>query len=330
MSKVGSLNEAMTSVSEFPNGSNGKIIEWDEGWEQINTRGVQRLQNIIQNGLQEHFTNQEFAQLYTIIYQMCIQKSPKCWTPQLYEKHSSSLSSYLSAVALPAVQACKGDYFVKEIVKRWEDHKLMKRWMTSFFMYLDRFYVKRHNKKPLSDVAIRLFRDVVFEPCRARLTAALLDMVARDRSREEVDRTLIRDAVQIFVEMGMGSLSVYSACLEAAFLQATTAYYGRESANWLAQDSCPEYLRKAELRFAQERKRLKDYLHPSSQPKLLQTLEETLLLKHQSEILGKEGTGVKIMLQTNATQDLSRLYFLYSAVPESLEPIGRLLCEFGK
>jgi cullin 1 len=52
---------------------------------------------------------------------------------------------------------------IREFVKRWEDHKLMKQWMCNFFKYLDRFYVKRHNKKPLQEVAINKFRALIFD-----------------------------------------------------------------------------------------------------------------------------------------------------------------------
>lgn len=34
--------------------------------------------------------------LLSIIYQMCIQKAPHCWTPHLYERYDQSISEYLS------------------------------------------------------------------------------------------------------------------------------------------------------------------------------------------------------------------------------------------
>ena len=81
--------------------------------------------------------------------------------------------------------------------------------------------------------------------------------------------------VQIYVDMGMDNVSLYSVEFEKPFIQATTEYYLREAAQWLESESTPEYLRKAEIRFAQEKKRLKDFLHPSSEPKLLDVANST-------------------------------------------------------
>ena len=46
--------------------------------------------------------------------------------------------SYLRRVAVPAVAAKHGEYLLVEVVKRWEHHKIMNKWMFRFFMYLVR------------------------------------------------------------------------------------------------------------------------------------------------------------------------------------------------
>jgi hypothetical protein len=70
--------------------------------------------------------------------------------------------------------------------------------MCNFFKYLDRFYVKRHNKKPLQEVAINKFRTLIFDGVKARAVNAIGELVTRDRNREEVDRDLLRDAIQVY------------------------------------------------------------------------------------------------------------------------------------
>ena len=34
---------------------------------------------------------------------------------------------------------------LKELVRRWDNHKIMVRWLSRFFNYLDRYYIQRHN-----------------------------------------------------------------------------------------------------------------------------------------------------------------------------------------
>lgn len=44
--------------------------------------------------------------------------------------------SYLRRVVLPSVTSKHGEYLLAEVVKRWEHHKIMNKWMFRFFMYL--------------------------------------------------------------------------------------------------------------------------------------------------------------------------------------------------
>lgn len=304
------------------------VIKFEAGWNKIKIQGIQKLERMIQDGLDNtiSFTNKEYMELYTTIYQMCIQKAPHCYTPQLYEEYGNSIQNYLSTVAFPAIKEKKGVSLITELVRRWTDHKIMKKWLCDFFRYLDRFYVNRHNKNPLQEVCVEQFRRLVFEEIKGRSTVALLEQVRRDRAGEEVDRDLLRDCIEIYIEMGSSRPQqarhyIYSQEFEAPFIAATQEFYTVEVAEWVASDSCPEYLSKAEVRFEQERKRLTHYLHTSSEQKLMNTLYDVLLVQHQSTILGKN-TGVKHMLEQNSEADLSRMFQLYSWCPESLPPIA--------
>lgn len=286
---------------------------------------------------------------------MCIQKGHYCHTERLYRKYDESFVDYLHGVVLPAILRTTGEYQVKEMVNRWEDHQIMKKWMFDFFKYLDRFYVKRHNQRPLKEVALNNFRTIVFDSVKVSLTNGLIQLIRKDRQGDEIDRDLLRKAIQIYVEMGSSnvhvqsqnqtslhslnktgqtagstsvtstsSLRVYKIDFEKAFLAATGEFYSREVATWLSEDSCPEYLRKVEARFNAEKKRLMEYLHSSTEVELMKMLQQILLLRHQKEIIEKENTGVKVMLETHDLENLSRLFKLYQSTPAALEPIGRL------
>ena len=109
-----------------------------------------------------------------VIYQMCIQKTPYCYTPELYQRYEIAFNDYLQNTSLPVIQQKSGIYMLEEVVRCWDDHQLMKKWMHNFFQYLDRFYVKRHAKKPLNEVAVARFRTIIFEKVKQKLTAAIL------------------------------------------------------------------------------------------------------------------------------------------------------------
>lgn len=314
-----------------PNGQKMELITFENGWSKINKEGIHKLESMVQGGMDNKtsFTNKEYMALYTTVYTMCIQKAPHCYTPQLYEAYGAAIKEYLETVSFPAIREKQGVAMIRELVRRWSDHKIMKKWLCDFFRYIDRFYVKRHSKKPLADVCVELFHRLIFDEIKSRSTSALLEMIEHDRNGEEVDRDLLRDAIEIYIEMGttqQAKLHVYSSEFEDNFTAATEELYTVEVAAWVSTDSCPEYLRKVERRFAEERKRLTDYLHPSSEQRLMNTLYEVLLVKHQLSILTKN-TGVQHMLETNAEEDLSRMFQLYSWCPDSLPPIAAMIKE---
>ena len=43
-----------------------------------------------------------------------------------------------SVQVLPALKDKKDEYLLKELLKRWDNHKVMVRWLSRFFNYLDR------------------------------------------------------------------------------------------------------------------------------------------------------------------------------------------------
>lgn len=304
------------------------VIELDVGWSNINTNGILRLQRIIQGGLKESFSNQEYLNLYNTVYQMCIQKPPNCFTTQLYDRFEQSVCKYFDEVSEPAIAAKQGDYMVKELVKRWEDYLLFQKWMCDFFAYLNRFFVKRFSKPALKDVFLNRFRSIVFDKEKHRASTAIRALIRRDRCSEDVDRDLIRDAIKIFVEMGEGFHNkVYKDDFEAKFLVETAEFYSYESAKWLEADSCPEFLRKAEVRLDEEEKRLKSYLHPSTREKLTVVLQQSMLIQHLHAVLAKEQTGYTVMLQNNMKAELFRLYKIYTGIPACLLHIAKGLEE---
>ena len=195
-----------------PNAKDRPIL-FSEGWHRIYHDGIAKLQLLLSSHFNPQtstaFTNAEYVELYTLIYQMCIQKPPHSYTPQLYEQYDKCIADYLTTTTLPALTADRmhGALLLSELVRRWDDHRLMRKWMFDFFRYLDRFYVKRAGKKGLADVALARFRMIVFETVKGRVTKAVLEQVERDRNGEVIDRQLLHEVVMLYIEMGQSSSS---------------------------------------------------------------------------------------------------------------------------
>eukprot|EP00607_Mallomonas_marina_P010807 CAMPEP_0182421016 /NCGR_PEP_ID=MMETSP1167-20130531/6181_1 /TAXON_ID=2988 /ORGANISM="Mallomonas Sp, Strain CCMP3275" /LENGTH=798 /DNA_ID=CAMNT_0024597697 /DNA_START=51 /DNA_END=2447 /DNA_ORIENTATION=+ len=307
------------------------VIMLDQGWDNvIKATAIVPLQTMLDEGFEgktKLFSNKEYASTYTICYNMCTQKSPFNWSEQLYIRHGQTISVYLERVVFPALKDRHDEFLLKELVRRWENHKVMNKWMQKFFMYLDRYYVKYHSLPSLAESGLGHFKQLVFERLKKDLTNALLDLVNQEREGSVIDRDLVRACVELYETMGMGSTDVYDSDLETPLLQSTREYYARKAQAWIQENSTPVYMEKVERALEEERERVHAYLLPATEVRLLRVLDEETLEKCQMELLEKEGSGARVLLANEKSEDLSRLFRLFSRLPDGLSPIAAILRE---
>ena len=76
-----------------------------------------------------------------------------------------SLSCFIFKV-LPSLREKHDEFMLRELVKRWTNHKIMVRWLSRFFHYLDRYFIARRSLPALNEVGLTCFRDLVhIFPC---------------------------------------------------------------------------------------------------------------------------------------------------------------------
>ena len=256
------------------------------------------------------------------IYNMCTQKPPHDFSQQLYERYREAFNAYITSDVLPALREKQGEYMLKELVKRWDNHKIMVRWLSRFFNYLDRYYIQRHNLAQLKDVGMLCFRDLVYSELKKNVKDAVLALVDKERDGEQIDRALVKNILGIFVEMGMGGMEAYEQDFEAHLLTNTAAFYSRKASVWIDEDSCPDYLVKAEECLRREKERVGHYLHASSETKLLKEVEKEVLAAYETQLLEKEHSGCAVLLRDDKTEDLARMFRLFKRIPAGLPPVA--------
>lgn len=306
------------------------MIGLDEGWDQeIKPKAIDVLLAILDKGFDKvtasPFPPNSFMPIYTTCYNMCTQRSPYNFSEQLYERHGATFDAYLEHNVLPSLERAHDEFFLQELVKRWQNHKLMNKWMSRFFMYLDRYYVKHHSLPTLEEAGLQSFDRVVFQKVKGRVKWAMLELIEKERNGEIIDTTLMRNCVEIFEVMGMKSLDVYQTHLETELVQVSATYYERKSAAWLSEDSTPVYLQKVDDALQGERSRVARYLHKTTEPKLIKRLEAVLLEVAQKELIERENSGVIALLKYDKLDDLARMYRLFARLKNGLEPIADLV-----
>lgn len=306
-------------------------IHIDAGWEIIESRGFKPLAAVLDadgDYRRRHGVDgpKEWGVIYTTVYKMCIQKAPTTYAKELYERVQNTLKAYLKSSTLPALNKIRGiETMLKELNRRWNNHKLMVKWVTRTFSYIDRYYVKRNEEPNLEKAGYMCFKKEVFDIIISDIRKCALNIVRKERNGEAIDRILLKQILNMFVEMGMGKLDVYTQEWEVPFLEDTGEFYKKTSLKWAEEESFPDFMEKADLSIVEEMERAAQYLNSQTQERLLRVYEKEVLITHQEKMLAKENSGLVSLLVTNKQKDLQRLYRLYSRVPHGLAPIGNIL-----
>ncbi|KAL6884673.1 hypothetical protein ACP4OV_010609 [Aristida adscensionis] len=305
---------------------NRPIVALEDGWSHMVT-GVDKLERILAGEAGVGFNSEEYMNLYTTIYNMCTQKPPNEYSQELYERYRGTFEKYINSTVLPSLQEKHGEFLLKELVQRWRNHKLFVRWLSRFFHYLDRYFISRRSLMPLKQVGWTCYSELVFNKLKATLTTILIGMIDEDREGQLIDRTLVKNVLDLYVEIGHGQTEFYEADFEEAFRKATTDYYSKKAQTWILEDSCPEYMLKAEECLQKEKERVAHYLHSSTEPKLMEDAQQELLARHIDQILKKENSGCKVLLCDEKVDDLSRMFRLFSSINGGLIPVSKIFKE---
>lgn len=130
------------------------------------------------------------------------------------------------------------------------------------------------------------------------------------------------------------SRSVYVEDFERPFLQQSAEFYRLESQKFLAENSASVYIKKVEARINEESERAKHYLDESTEPRIVEVVEEELIKKHMKTIVEMENSGVVHMLMNQKTEDLACMYKLFGRVSDGLKTmadcVSHYLREQGK
>lgn len=261
---------------------------------------------------------------------MCTQRAPHNWSRELYQRHGETIESYLKNHVLPGLRDKSGQggtVLLTELQHRWSNHQIMNKWLQKFFTYLDRYYVKHHSLPTLTEAGLRCFRTHVYDVMKADATRAISQLVDDERQGQLIDKSLIKSIVSMYESMGMGTLDAYNDDLEEPLLQDTREYYTRKREEWI-NDSTPDYLIKAEEALQQERNRVADYLNSNSEGRLLAVVEEEILERVEMDLLEKESSGCRALLQNDKSEDLQRMFRLFHRLENGLKPMANIVEAF--
>lgn len=156
-----------------------------------------------------------------------------------------------------------------------------------------------------------------------RLRNELLYNIRKERDNEQIDQSLIRNVLRMFVDLDIPSLhsnsELYDIEFEKYYIRETREYYQIESEIFITQNSVPEYLQKIEQRLYQERQRADSYIPKKyTRDLLLQTCEDELIARYVSVLVENGESGCVNLFNHESVYDLKRMFRLFSRIDENV------------
>ncbi|KAL2770496.1 cullin-4A isoform 1 [Daubentonia madagascariensis] len=174
------------------------------------------------------------------------------------------------------------------------------------------------------DMGLELFRNHIISDkmVQSKTIDGILLLIARERSGEAVDRSLLRSLLSM-----LSDLQVYKDSFELKFLEETNCLYAAEGQRLMQEREVPEYLNHVSKRLEEEGDRVITYLDHSTQKPLIACVEKQLLGEHLTAILQK---GLDHLLDENRVPDLTQMYQLFSRVKGGQQALLRHWSEYIK
>ncbi|KAL3646488.1 Cullin-3A [Castilleja foliolosa] len=196
-----------------------------------------------------------FEELYRNAYNMVLHKCGE----KLYSGLVSTMTLHLQTMS-KSIEAAQGPLFLDELNTKWNEHNKALQMIRDILMYMDRTFIPSHNKTPVHELGLNLWRDNIIHSSKIqpRLLNTILDLIFSERSGEVINRGLMRNIIKMLMDLGS---SVYQEDFEKQFLDVSADFYRAESQEFIECSDCGDYLIKAERRLNEEIERVTLFGH---------------------------------------------------------------------
>lgn len=295
-------------IKPFKNTGGMDVSTAQKTWESL-SKAIDEIYN-------KNASDLSFEELYRNGYNLVLHKHGE----MLYNGVAGTVRHHLTNT-VTEVSATPNENLMRSTAIAWGEHKVTMGMVADILMYLDRTYIVQQKKVPVYKMSLQIFRDVIpyHINIRERLRFILLDNIASERNGYLIDRDLMKTVLAMLVDLDVDGASVYEEDFERHFLEATKIFYRQESTEFLAQNTCPDYMRKAEQRLMEESNRVTSYLSASTEPKLKHLAESELITAHAKVLVEMDGSGCICLMRDDKIEDLKRMYTLLSRIPSTLD-----------
>lgn len=217
--------------------------------------------------------------------------------PKMFAMHQRFLQDYVTETVLGNLGGLTGYDLYEKLVREWKAFTMLATLLNELFEYVDRTYRRHNGLLTMGQLCQKLFKEQVME--RAEIKTAfrdsLMDQIRRDRDEERIDKGLIKDAIQIYIDLsrvgdsqpirvnassesqafrfgwsGTEDPSYYESCFEQEFLRLAQVQYQTKAEEWIGKFNCVDYLTTAKICLKTVRKNGNDWLAKQTKDKIME------------------------------------------------------------
>jgi len=301
-------------------------------WEKLRN-GLQLIINICRGSADAgKISFEEWQGLYFIAY---------TWFTSLEEpkKHElyQDVSKFFEQVVQEECDAMKGKrgyILLKDYLTRFANYTNATSKIKNIFAYPHRYWIPAQitqgdtSIREIFELSLVKWREKCYTPLAQKLRDALIALVTAERDGENVDKTLLSNMVQAYIQIGVppveNPVHFYKTQFQDHFIKTTKEYYSTESDTFIRNNSVSAYMQKAEARILQEEQLAQTYLHPSTKQDLVNACDETLIERHNQQLQDE----FQKMLRDDKDEDMRRFYYLLSRIPGGLDRSADTMKQF--
>ena len=293
----------------------------------------------VKNGTFPNNSPNSYMNAYTIVQSMADLGDPE--SEALFSYHNCTIQGFIEDCYKKLNQKSSNE-LIDSFIKYTENINFLIYWMNRIFTNLDRFYTKAKNKQTLSQNAIRLYKESLFNRLNEQLYIEVNKLIREDRNCNIESRTKIKIILKIMYDIDLTNPKIVKENNKISWIQdkvdnrIETPYEDEWFDNYFKQEtikyakdkgnqdihnmSAPEYIL-SQLKYLDEESiRQGEYINPKYHSKI-NDINYKYLIGENAEELSKMETGIPYMFKNKRNEELKNTFQLFKLFPQSLEVI---------